>query len=186
MLVSPLTSALPRGGPFFPTRPLSLVNRVLRPRSRRGADGLAPRAAQKPISLLWQVRMPIPQTRLMLFNLRWEIAGNRDPRMTLRGCEGLRSGATIASDPVAPSHFPTIGGNICVAGLQPASCSGPSAHPVGPFFTAAPRSRRNPFAPCVPTMGERERRNEKPRPGELSGVGRLAARPALSPLMRIP
>src|SRR5207237_6693896 len=34
-----------------------------------------------------------------------EIVGNRDPWAVLRGCEGPRSGAKVASDPVAPSHF---------------------------------------------------------------------------------
>src|SRR5207302_5047991 len=37
-----------------------------------------------------------------------EIVGNRDPWAVLRGCEGPRSGAKVASDPVAPSHFSAL------------------------------------------------------------------------------
>jgi hypothetical protein len=50
-----------------------------------------------------------------------DIAGNRDPQAVLRGCEGPRLDATVASDPVAPSHFsrpPVAGAPSALAGQR--------------------------------------------------------------------
>jgi hypothetical protein len=48
----------------------------------------------------------LPRSQSELAAPRRDIAGNRDPWWRLRGCEEPRLGATIASDPVAPSRFP--------------------------------------------------------------------------------
>jgi len=81
------------------------------------------RAASSPVprwppGALWSLRSPPwPRgtcgARFGVVNLsstrlaapRRDIAGNRDPWVVLRGCEGPRSGAKVASDPVAPSRF---------------------------------------------------------------------------------
>jgi hypothetical protein len=43
---------------------------------------------------------------------RRDIAGNRDPWVVLRGCEGPRPDAKVASDPVAPSRFLRLGTDL--------------------------------------------------------------------------
>jgi hypothetical protein len=67
---------------------------------------------------------------------RRDIAGNRDPWVVLRGCEGPRSDAKVASDPGAPSHFsaPARQGagafslrvTPSMIALDPAVCCGPA------------------------------------------------------------
>ena len=106
---SPATVAAPRAAPAGCEHGQHTRTSADRPRPSAFLALLAPEAAADTCSARYRV---VNLSSRRLAAPRRDIAGNRDPWVVLRGCEGPRLDAKVASDPVAPSRLLCLGTDL--------------------------------------------------------------------------